>query len=111
MTDGKYFCIITCMRFKLGFSKVRNVIVGIILAVAVFSGGYFLGVQGYQANVTKALQVTINRQTPPDKNVDMSLFWQVWDTLSAKYYDKSKIVPTKMVYGAIEGMVSALGDP
>ena len=97
------------MRLKLGFSKVRKVILGVIVLAIVFSGGYYLGVQGYQAQVTKALKVQINRQTPPDKNVDMSLFWQVWDTLSAKYYDKTKIVPSQMVYGAIEGMVSALG--
>lgn len=99
------------MRFKVGFNKVRNFILVVLIAVAFFGGGYYLGVQGYRAEITKALQVSINRQTPPDKNVDMSLFWQVWDTLSAKYYDKSKLVPSQMVYGAIEGMVSALGDP
>ncbi|HKC05133.1 MAG TPA: S41 family peptidase [Patescibacteria group bacterium] len=99
------------MRVKLSFSKVRKVILGLILFIGVFSGGYYFGVQGYKAELNNALQVKINRQVPPDKNVDFSLFWQVWDTLSAKYYDKSKLVPTQMVYGAIEGMVSALGDP
>ncbi len=103
--------IIFCMRFKLGFHKVRRLIISFIVLLAVFSGGYYLGVQGYQAQVSKALQVTINRQVPPGKNVDFSLFWQVWDTLSAKYYDKGKLVPSQMVYGAIEGMVSSLGDP
>lgn len=99
------------MRVKLGFSKVRNFIFGILLFALVFGGGYYLGVQGYKAEVTKALHVTLSREVPPDKNVDFSLFWQVWDTLSAKYFDKGKLVPEKMVYGAISGMVSALGDP
>jgi carboxyl-terminal processing protease len=99
------------MRVKLGFSKVRNFIVGILVFAFVFGGGYYLGVQGYKAEVTKALNVTLSREVPPDKNVDFSLFWQVWDTLSAKYFDKGKLVPEKMVYGAITGMVSALGDP
>lgn len=99
------------MRFKLGFNKVRKLILSFVVLVTVFSGGYFLGVQGYRAEVTKALQVTINRQVPPDKNIDFSLFWQVWDTLSAKYFDNGKIVPSNMVYGAIQGMVSAVGDP
>ena len=31
--------------------------------------------------------------------------------LSANYFDKSKLVPSQMVYGAISGMVSAVGDP
>lgn len=99
------------MQFRLGFKRVRGLIVGLLVLIAVFAGGYYLGVSGYKAEVNKALNVQISRATPPDKNVDMSLFWQVWDTLSAKYYDKNKIVPSQMVYGAISGMVSALGDP
>jgi len=99
------------MRIKLSFSKVRKLILVSIVVIAAFGGGYFLGVKGYKAEVTKALQVNIVREVPPDKNVDFSLFWQVWDTLTAKYFDKSKLVPSQMVYGAIEGMVSALGDP
>jgi len=43
--------------------------------------------------------------------LDFSLFWRMWDKLSAKYYDKTKLVPGKMIYGAIQGMVAALGDP
>jgi carboxyl-terminal processing protease len=99
------------MRVKVGFSKVRKFILIFVIAVVTFTGGYFLGVKGYKAEVTKSLQVNISRAIPPDKNVDFSLFWQVWDTLSAKYFDKSKMVPSQMVYGAISGMVSALGDP
>ncbi len=99
------------MAFKLSFSKVRKSILGILLLIFVFVGGYQLGVQGFRAEVTKSFQVKIDRQIPPDKNVDFSLFWQVWDTLSAKYYDKSKLVPSEMVNGAIAGMVAAVGDP
>lgn len=99
------------MRIKLGFSKVRKIIVILIVLIGVFTGGYLLGVNGYKAEVTKSLQVKIDREVPPNENVDFSLFWQVWDTLSAKYFDKSKIVPSQMVYGAISGMVSSLGDP
>ena len=99
------------MRVKLNFHKVRNLILTLILVIVSMSGGYYLGVQGYKAEVSKAFQVKISRITPPDKNVNFSLFWQVWDILSAKYYDKSKLVPAEMVNGAIEGMVAALGDP
>ena len=47
----------------------------------------------------------------PPADADMTLFWQTWHTLEQKYVDKSKIDHQKMVYGAISGMVSALGDP
>lgn len=57
-------------------------------------------------------KVNISRVNPPDKTtLDFSLFWNIWDTMEAKYYDKSKLVPAKMVYGAIKGMVSSTGDP
>ncbi|KKS12684.1 MAG: hypothetical protein UU70_C0036G0007, partial [Candidatus Yanofskybacteria bacterium GW2011_GWA1_41_6] len=55
----------------------------------IFTGGYYLGAQGYKAEVDRALHVNISRQLPPDKNVEFSLFWQVWDTLAAKYFDKN----------------------
>lgn len=99
------------MTFRLNFRKARNFILSLIIIGVSFAGGYYFGVQGFRANVTRALEITINRQVPPDKNVDFSLFWQVWDTLSSKYYDKIKLDPNQMVYGAISGMVSSLGDP
>jgi carboxyl-terminal processing protease len=99
------------MFWKLNFRKARSVILSVLVLIGVFTGGYYLGVEGYRAKVTHALQVTFSRQAPPDSNVDFSLFWQVWDLMSQKYYDKSKLDPAKMVYGAIEGMVAAAGDP
>lgn len=43
--------------------------------------------------------------------VDFSLFWEVWARLERDYVDPSKLDAQKMVYGAIAGMTSALGDP
>ena len=83
----------------------------VLLAICTFAGGYYLGVQGYRAEITKSLQVSFSHQVPPNINANMDLFWTVWQELSDKYYDKSKLNPTQMVYGAIQGMVSAIGDP
>lgn len=99
------------MHFKLNFSKVRNFVFGALVIIASFAGGYYFGVQGFKAEINEALRVSVDRQIPPEKNADMSLFWQVWDTLAGKYYDKTKMIPSQMVYGAISGMVSSLGDP
>jgi carboxyl-terminal processing protease len=79
--------------------------------VFVFSSGYFFGVKGFRAEVDRALNVTVSREIPPDKNADFALVWQVWDTLSGSYYDQTKLVPSEMIYGAIGGMVGSLGDP
>jgi carboxyl-terminal processing protease len=77
-----------------------------------FGGGYFLGSQGYKLNLKSFREIKVERQLPPDKsNIDFSLFWKVWDTLSAKYFDKTKLDTRNMIYGAISGMVSGVGDP
>ncbi len=96
---------------KFNFLKVRKFFITVILISFVFGGGYFLGRQGYKAEVKEAYNVKVSREIPPDKNVDFALFWRVWDILSVKYFDKTKLVPSEMVYGAISGMVSAIGDP
>lgn len=99
------------MSLKLNFFKVRKFLFAFFAAILFFCGGYFLGVNGYKAQISKALQVNISRVTPEDKKVDFSLFWQVWDKVVSKYYDKSKLVPSVMINGAIAGMVAAVGDP
>lgn len=53
----------------------------------------------------------VNGIPPGVPESDFKLFWQVWSLVSAQYFDKSAVDAQKMYYGAIQGMVSALGDP
>lgn len=46
-----------------------------------------------------------------DGKLDLSMMWKVKDSLSKSFLEKDKLDDKKMVYGAIEGMVSALDDP
>lgn len=97
---------------KLNFYKFRKIFFVAILSLGLFSAGYVLGVKGFRAEIIKNSKVTVFREMPPGKeNLDFSLFWKVWDTLNLRYFDKTKLNQVKMVYGAIEGMVAALGDP
>src|SRR3989344_1194767 len=97
---------------KINFAIARKVIFSLIVLSATFSAGYLVGFRGYQGSLTQFPKVTINRELPQDKkDLDFSLFWRVWDTVNSSYFDKEKIIPAQMVYGAIEGMVQALGDP
>lgn len=43
--------------------------------------------------------------------IDLGLFWQVWDKLGESYLIKENLKPQEMVWGAIKGMTSSLGDP
>src|SRR3989344_3276126 len=99
------------MLLKFNLVKIRKVLLVVFASAVLFGGGYYLGVAGYKLQFENALKVKIDRTIPPDKNADLTLFWRVWDTLSSKYFDKTKLVPSELVYGAIQGMVAAVGDP
>jgi carboxyl-terminal processing protease len=75
--------------------------------------GYYFGINNIKAswqNYKPSLEV-INKETPASANVDFSMFWNVWGKLETDYYDKTKLDPTKMLNGAIQGMIASLGDP
>ena len=87
-------------------------IFSVFLLSITFTVGFLLGNKGLQTAYQDPFNVIISRSIPPDKkDLNFNLFWQVWDTLSGKYFDKARLIQSKMVYGAIKGMVAALGDP
>lgn len=97
----------------LTLEKIRLYTIVLIFAVAAFGAGIWFGHRDISIQ-TKGIkpEVTISRNIPEQHtDVDFNLFWEVWDRIEASYFDKSKIDQSKMVYGAISGMVSALGDP
>jgi len=44
-------------------------------------------------------------------HIDFSMLKKAWDLLSENYVDQSKIDKEKLTYGAVDGMVKAIGDP
>lgn len=91
----------------------RKIQVFLLILIAFF-GGYFFGVdkvafdwKSYKPNIT-----VVNKEPPASASlVDFNLFWSVWDKLSSNYYNQKAVDPQKMLYGAISGMVSSVGDP
>jgi len=47
----------------------------------------------------------------PETEVDLSLLWGVWRLLGEHYIDPEKLTINEMVYGAVGGLTSAVGDP
>ncbi len=108
------------------FSKRRNYTqyFGIILIPFVtFLLGYTVGYEQVRQTSYGVVQQNGNFTTVPGlpnypsnsyhnpKDVDLSLFWQVWDMLERLYIDQKKIDYTQMTYGAIRGVVESLKDP
>ena len=97
---------------KISFVKLRKSVLYLLIFLGVFSGGYIIGSKGYKLNFVGKRNVQIVREVPQTlDNVDFSLFWEVWDIVEKNYLEKSKINYSEMIYGAISGMVSSLGDP
>ncbi len=85
----------------------------ILIAILTFSLGWQLGQRDVDlkwAGYKPTIKIE-NKEPPKEIKVDFKLFWSTWDLVSQKYLEKSKIDPNKLFYGAISGMVAALGDP
>lgn len=49
--------------------------------------------------------------TDPEKEVDLSLLWGVWRLMQRHYIAPEELQTTPLMFGAVEGMVRAVGDP
>lgn len=49
--------------------------------------------------------------TEVEAALDLDLFWDVYSKVEGKYYDADTVTRTDLEYGAVRGLVDALGDP
>ncbi len=95
---------------KSTFEKIVTISVVLIVLGASFFVGIIYGYDN-RPGVEKIIGI-INQKAPPKfDSVDFSLFWDVWSRLENKYVDNSKLNREKLVFGAIQGLVHAVGDP
>ena len=93
------------------FQRFQRILITILIAIGFFYGGYYFGKRGFIFEVRKnPPKIEISNKYPADGSVDFSLFWEVWDLLNTTYLERP-VDAEKMIYGAISGMVGALGDP
>jgi len=90
---------------KKTFVKYFFVIAIILLA---FGGGFYFGKSRAQIVPIEGVS---NFENGMPSNVDFSLFWNTWNILQEEYVNRGNMDVQKMVYGAISGMVKAVGDP
>jgi len=89
-------------------------IIGAVLVVSVIvvGGSYYLGFQtGLDQTKNIVVENVSNINTPEDVTADFSLFWEVWGKLREEHIKGDEIDEIELVYGAIEGLTNALGDP
>ncbi|MFH1896325.1 MAG: PDZ domain-containing protein, partial [bacterium] len=87
----------------------KIILASFVTACALLAVGFLAGASyGYLVNPPAQIEVLGKTNT---QEVDFSLFWQVWDTLTSKYLFSNKLEAQELVWGAITGMVQAAGDP
>lgn len=102
-------------RLKILHQGLRNINGGcMIIAILAFVLGWQIGHRDYVLSVKDYKpEFKVVNQTPPagNPNIDFKLFWDTWTLISQKYIDKKALDPQKLYFGAIQGMVAAIGDP
>lgn len=84
--------------------KSFNNVLGLgILLVCVFTLGIFVGRNYNVSSSSFSLSST--------KQLDMTMFWKVFDIAKSDYVDEDSMDEEGLVYGAIKGMLDSLGDP
>jgi carboxyl-terminal processing protease len=97
---------------KLNLRNARLIILVSLLVIVAGWSGYWLGTHQVQVNLKSSSPLKVERKIPENKqNIDFSLFWDVWDRLEKSYLDRKSLDSSQMILGAIQGMVSSLGDP
>jgi carboxyl-terminal processing protease len=100
--------------------KLFNKILFLFIIIFLLSGSHYWGYKraekkysGVEAEkIIPINQAYIDNKLPGAENrVDFSLFWKVWDLVRQKHVNKNSLDAQKMVYGAINGMLKATGDP
>jgi len=97
----------------------------VVLVTGAFGLGLVIGRTDSEATLTDsaAVQATLPEsdvavtdalpdaaRAVADEPADFGTFWQVWDIVHEKFIDREALDPTNLEYGAIEGLIQALGD-
>jgi carboxyl-terminal processing protease len=88
-------------------NNFKRVVGGIGLSIFLVTGGFFGGValdRGFFSQVLPPSNI------PAEATQNFQLIAQAWNIIQQNYVDRTAVVSTTLTYGAINGMVDALGD-
>ena len=82
-------------------------VVVLMLTTTAFGAGIILGQTGLGAKAASAAPATASGI---EGEVDFDTFWQAWQIVQEEFIDREALEETDLEYGAIRGMLQALGD-
>jgi len=86
-----------------GPQKYRLVFILAFVTAAALVGAFFVSLQ------VQCVSAPSNK-IPPDGKADFALMAEAWNAIHDHYVDRASVKPVPLTYGAISGMVAALGD-
>ncbi len=104
----------TKINWKKIFIVVGIILLSLFIFCAIFITGFRFGKSYHSLNFNDNLSndgVIQFRSANPPKNLDFSLFWDVWNCLKDYYVKSSNLDNQQIIYGAISGLVNSLNDP
>ncbi|MCD4760719.1 PDZ domain-containing protein, partial [bacterium] len=103
------------VKKKPWWLKIAKVYALIFLFIVIFILGVVLGASQNEPQTSEEVIAGTKDELfdifSKDDRIDVELFTEVWDVIHNDYLDKSKIDDQKLFFGAVAGMVDALGDP
>lgn len=98
------------LKISKNFKRVGSVVVIAIVVAAIVGSSYYLGfVKGQQQSQKIVVEDVKNINSP--NTGDFSLFWEVWNDIKSQFVTASSTENNQnLIYGAISGLVSSLGD-
>jgi carboxyl-terminal processing protease len=96
--------------------SVLIIVVALVLVVCSFGGGFAVGhflpasSQPLLSSTPTDTAVAGDTVTPVDLQTTFTPFWEAWNLVHQNYVDQP-VDDTKMLQGAIRGMLDSLGDP
>lgn len=82
----------------------------IVIGLVILAGGSFMIGQHYRPD-TLGGQPSLKIETAAISDKDFAPFWKVWNILDEKYVGATTTSSQNKIYGAMQGLVSSLGDP
>lgn len=99
------------------FQYLRRFAAAFLLLLTGFAGGWVSAtIFADSISLTRLVPaigpgLVANQETPPSLRQQFRVFWEVWNLVEAEFYQRDKINHTRMIRGAITGMLASLDDP
>lgn len=84
----------------------------LVLVACAFGGGFFAGnfVPALRSAATPTQLVSSSGSSQEEQTL-FAPFWEAWDYVHSIYVDRGQLDDTRLVQGALRGMMDSLGDP